>query len=165
MTMMLRLCFPLLAAGATSLLLASCRQYAPINELSFELILAPERNLSALDIAHGDTSQQVRLTDIKTLSCTGANEFKEYNPNAKVIIRDDKNRQIGAALLGQGKIASETKSKTGISVYRGCKFKTAIHLSGPSRVYRLDIANGKHKDYLHISSLTASGRNITIDLD
>ena len=165
MTLMLRLSSPVLVAGMTGLMLASCRHYAPMEKVSFQLILSPDRNISALDIAHEDKSQLVKLINPEALTCAGANEFKEYNPRAKVVIRDGKNRQIGLALLGEGKIMDTIKSKTGIQLYRGCSFEMEIPLSAQSRVYRVDIANGKHSDYLHVSSLAKNGGKILIDLD
>jgi hypothetical protein len=165
MTVMLRLCASVLAAGITSLLLAGCRQYAPIKEISFELILAPDRNLGKLDMAYGDSSHLVRITDLANLRCTGANEYKEYNSKATVVIRNDKNLQIGKAFLGEGEVMDVAKSKSGVPLFRGCRFKVDIPLAGPSRVYRVDIANGKHKDYVHISRLVSADRKIMIDLD
>lgn len=162
---MKRLLFQACLSGLSGMLLAGCRPYPAIDTLHFELVLSPERNISTLDIAQGDTSQLVKILDEQAQTCTGANEFKEYNPKASVVIRDSSNSIIGRGLLGPGRILHREQAKTGVMLYRGCRFQVQIPLSRPARVYRIDIANGKHKDYLHISSLAASKGRLTIDLD
>lgn len=156
---------PILAAGLLGLPIAGCQQYKSIHSLSFELLLAPDRNISLLDMAHADPGQLVKILDAASGICTGANEFKEYNSEAPIVILDGAGREIGRAPLGTGRILEKEKSASGMMLFRGCRFKVEIPLSAQSRVYRFDLANGKYKKYLHVSTLVSEGGKVSVDLD
>jgi len=143
-------------------LMAGCSRDPTIPTLTLIFELFPHRNVSAVYLAHNSVLP-IQINP-GSLACDGAGEFKEYRPTAPVQIYNERGDVIGSGLLGPGRIMQESTSAHDMKLFRGCRFETRIPLKAPARIYRLSIANGKYKKYVHVSQLRALGGVLRVDL-
>jgi len=148
---------------ATMLMVIGCNRYQPLPAITLIFVLAPGQNVSEADLAV-NSSLPIHVS-AKTLACDGSADYKEYHASTPVHIFNERGNLIGSGRLGPGKIIKVSRSLNGIKLYRGCRFKSVIRLDEGARIYKMDIADGKYKDYLHASQMRALGGVVLIDLD